>query len=90
MELLEQHIESLEKSIFELKKFDNVFQLKQKELDEALRQEKLAEIKVAELKKEIDVFSKQIGELRENIKKTEEIRRQLDYLVKIEDWITKK
>ncbi len=88
--LLIQHIESLEESIFELKKFDNIFTLKQSELEEALRQEKLAEIKVAELKKEIDVFSKQIEELKESIKKTEEIRKQLDYLIGLEDWLSKK
>ncbi len=88
--LLIQHIESLEKSIFHLKKFDNIFELKQRQLEDALRQEKLAEIKVAELKKEIDVFSKQIEELKENIKKIEEIRKQLDYLIKLEEWLSKK
>lgn len=90
LDLLLQHMGSLEKSIFELRKFDNIFELKQNELEEALRQEKLAEIKVAELKKEIDVFSKQIEELKTNIKKTEKIKEQLDYLIKLEEWLSKK
>ena len=88
--LLTNHLGSLEESVFELRKFDNVFTLKQSELEEALRQEKLAEIKVAELKKEIEVFSKQIEELKKNIKKIEEIRKQLDYIIGLEDWLSKK
>lgn len=90
IELLKQHIKILEQSVSDLKKFDNIFELKQKELEEALKQERIAEIKVAELKKEIDVFSRQIQELKERIKKTEEIRKQLHYLVELEDWLSKK
>jgi len=90
LNLLNQHLESLGQSIFELRKFDNIFTLKQNELEEALRQEKLAEIKVAELKKEIDVFSKQIEELKANIKKIEGIRKQLDYLIRLEEWLSRK
>lgn len=88
--LLKQHIKILEQSVSDLKKFDSIFELKQKELEEALKQERSAEIKVAELKKEIDVFSRQIQELKERIKKTEEIRKQLHYLVELEDWLSKK
>jgi len=88
--LLNQHIEILESSVFELKKFDNIFETKQKELEESLRQERITEIKVVELKKEIDFFSIQIMELKEKIKKTEEIKCQLNYLSELEDWISKK
>ena len=55
-----------------------------------MSQEQLGEIKVAELKKEIEVFSAQIDEFTERIKKAEEVKRQLDYLVKLEDWLSKK
>jgi len=90
VELLENHNKILEQSVSEFKRFDNLFELKQKELAEALNQERIAEIKVAELKKEIDVFSKQIEELRERIKKTEEIKKQLDYLIELENWLSQK
>ena len=88
--LLNQHAETLNTTIFDLKKFENVFEVKQKELDEALRQEKLTEIKLAELKKEIEVFSGQITELKENIQKTEKIREHLIYINELENWLSKK
>ncbi len=95
--LLEKDIEILEGQrkmlgglIFELNKFDNIYEEKQKQLNESLKEEKLAEIKVAELKKEIDVFSRQIQELKERIKKTEEIKRQMHYLSDLEEWLTKR
>jgi len=89
IEILNQHTISLNKSIKELEKFDNVFEEKQKELDESLKQERIADIKVAELKKEIEVFSRQIDELKEKIRKTEEIYEQLKYLSKLEEWLSK-
>ncbi len=89
-ELLKQHTESLRLNVFELSKFDKLFEEKKKQLDAALNQEKQAEIKVAELKREIDVFSRQIEELKEKIKKTEEIKEQLNYISELEDWLSKK
>ena len=90
VELLNQHIEILKESIFELTKFDNIFKIKQKQLEESLNEEKLAEIKVAELKKEIDFFSIQVKELKEKIKRIEEIKKQLDYIIELEDWLSQK
>ena len=89
MKLLKGHLESLNKSIFELNKFEKIFELKQKELGESAREEKLTEIKLAESKKEIEVFSRQIAELKERIKKTEEIREKLNYIISLETWISK-
>ena len=89
VEILNQHIESLSKFVFELNKFENIFEKKQEEHDEALKQERMVEIKVAELKKEIEVFSKQIEEFKERIKKTEEIREKLNYITKLETWLSK-
>jgi len=89
IEILNQHIQSLSMFVFELNKFENIFGRKQEELDEALKQERIAEIKVAELKKEIEVFSRQIEEFKERIKKTEEIREKLNYITKLETWLSK-
>ena len=90
IEILNSHLENLNKNIFELKKYDAQFELKQKELDESLKEERTAEIKVAELRKEIEVFSKQIDELRDRIKKTEEIKQRLDYISELENLLSKK
>jgi len=88
--LLAQHNELLNSSIFALKKFDNLLIEKQKELDDSLQQERMADIKVAELKKEIEVFSRQIEELRSEIQKAEDIRGQLNRIVELEAWLSKK
>jgi exonuclease SbcC len=90
IELLDQHLEILEKSILELDKYTDFFEMKQKELDMALDEERSAQIKVAELKKEIELFSGQIESLKERIKKTEEIKGQLHYITELEDWLSKK
>ncbi len=89
MEILSQQIEILNNSVFELNKFDNIFELKGKELEKALAEERIAEIKVAELRKEIEVFSKQIQELRDRIFVTEEIKEKLNYISKLENWLSK-
>jgi len=89
MVLLNKHIENLRQSVFELNKFDGIFEEKQKQLTDALREERVADIKVAELKKEIEVFSVQIEELKERIKKTEQIKQELDYLSELESWLSK-
>jgi len=87
IDLLGEHIGALRKSVFELTKFDNLFNEKQKDFENALKEERMADIKVAELKKEIDVFSKQIQELSERISKTEEIKKQLHYITELENWL---
>jgi len=88
--MLDTQIEILRNSVFELTRFDKLFESKQKELDEAMGEERAVEIKVAELKKEIEVFSIQIEELKTRIKKTEEIKKQLDYITGLENWLSKK
>ncbi|MFQ5531273.1 MAG: hypothetical protein ACE5ES_01515 [Candidatus Nanoarchaeia archaeon] len=90
MNSLNNNIDSLKNSILELTKFDNIFQEKQSQLEFALNEERVAEIRVAELKKEIDVFSKQIEELKEKISETEKIKERLNYVTGLESWLTKK
>lgn len=89
IELLTQHLEILNSMVFELSRFDSLFDLKQKELDDSLKQEKMAEIKLAEVRKEIELYTRQIEELKNRIKKTEEIKDQLAYLTELETWLSK-
>ncbi len=89
IQLLKQHVEMLTASVLEFGKFVNFFELKQKELEEALREERIADIKVAELKKEIEVFSNQINDLKNEIIRIEEIKKQLNYITELENWLSK-
>ncbi|MEK6833809.1 MAG: SMC family ATPase [Nanoarchaeota archaeon] len=90
LEILESQLNLLRKAVFDLNKFDNLNEEKQKQLTDALKVEKQAEIKVAELRREIEVFSKQINETKERIKKTEEIKQEAHYLSDFEEWLLKK
>jgi exonuclease SbcC len=89
LQLLKQHIDLLTTSVLNLTRFVNLFETKQKELDEAIKQERLADIRVAELKKEIEVFSIQIEELKSEIEKTEILKLQLVYITELENWLSK-
>ena len=85
---LNLRIRELETLIFDLKKFDGVFEEKKQVLEEALKRERIIEIKVAELKREIQVFSRQIDEFRERIKSLEETRKRMNYLMEVENWLS--
>jgi exonuclease SbcC len=89
IQLLKQHIDLLTNSVLNLTRFVNLLELKQEELDEAIKQERLADIKVAELKKEIEVFSDQIETLKQEIERTEAIKSQLIYITELENWLSK-
>ncbi|MBU2459093.1 MAG: hypothetical protein KKB29_01895 [Nanoarchaeota archaeon] len=89
VDLLEGHLDTLNKSVFDLNKYENLFEVKQNNLEEFMKLERVAEIKVAELRKEIEVFSRQIEEIRESVKRTEEIRERVSFLVNLETWLSK-
>jgi exonuclease SbcC len=90
IDILNKHRMDLKNSILDLNKFELIFNEKTKELDEAQRQERLYDIKFAQLKKEIEVFSMQIRELKERIKKVKQIKEKLVYLSGLENWLSKK
>jgi len=87
---LDEHLSSLKVRVLGLQKYQIIFEEKQKELDESLKQEKMFEIRVAELKKEINMIEKNIKEFEERIKKAEYMRKQLNRLAELEDWLSKK
>ena len=89
IELLKQHSDLLSSSIMDLSRFANLAELKQKEFEEILREERSSEIKLAELKKEIEFFTKQIEQLKSEIEKTELIRNELSYISELENWLSK-
>ena len=89
VELLKQHLDLLANSVLSLTRFVNLLEIKQNELDDSLRKERIADITVAELRREIEVFSKQIEELKIGIEETEKIKLQLNYISELENWLSK-
>ncbi|MFA5071717.1 MAG: hypothetical protein WC511_05155 [Candidatus Pacearchaeota archaeon] len=89
MEMLKQHSELLSSAIMDLSRVANLAELKQREFEDILRQERISEIKLAESKKEIEFFSSQIEQLKSAIGKTELIKNQLNYLSELENWLSK-
>jgi len=87
--LLESQVEVLRKNVFDLGKYSNLFEEKQEKLKEALKEERIADIKVAELRKEIEVFSRQIEEMKLRIEKISVIKKEADKLTLIEAWLNK-
>lgn len=90
IEMLESNNKILRGAIFNLNKFESLFKEKQKEIENAMKEERLADIKVAELKKEIEVFSKQIEEIKGRIQQTEEIKKKLHFIMELENWLSEK
>lgn len=90
IELLSQHMESLESQIFDLGKFNIIIETKEGELALAMREERASEITLAQLRKEIDMFIIQIEETKTRIDKIKEAKKQLNYISKLEDWLSKK
>lgn len=88
--LLKQQIKTLKGDLLSASKYDNIYEDKSKELAIALKEEKMAEIKLAEGKKEIEVFEKTIEELKIRIEKIKEIKIKLDYMTELETWINRK
>jgi len=88
--LLKGQTETLRNSLTELAKFDGIFRKKQEELQIAQREEKMSEIKLAELRREINVFLTQTTELEKRILQTEEIKKELNYLQELDSWLTKR
>lgn len=88
--LLDEQIQNLKHSIFELSKFNSLLEKKQQEFLKSKEEEKKTEISIAELKREISVFSSQIEEIKNSISKSEKILQQLNYMNLLEDWLNKK
>ncbi len=86
--LLEKHIESLKSASFELAKYDLIFKTKESELEQARRSEKISEISLSNVKKEIEMINREIAELEGEIAEKEKIKESLAYLMSLQDWLT--
>jgi exonuclease SbcC len=86
---LTNHVSDLNDSILRYSTYEKIFEDKLKELTLLQKEERLADIKLAEAKKEIDVFLDTIEELKKRIKKTEESKIKLQKISEIEFWLNK-
>lgn len=85
---LTQQISLLKNSLLDLSNFDTIVELKETEFRIALKEERMAEIRVAELRTETEVFADNINELNKKIKRTEQEMDKLNYLVSLENWLS--
>ncbi|MFH1307369.1 MAG: hypothetical protein ABIH72_00780 [archaeon] len=89
-DMLIKHIDLLKNSITSLQKFENIYIEKEKELGNALRVERESHVKLAEIKKEVDLLKNTLSEIEENIKEKEETKKKLLYLIELEQWLSDK
>jgi|TARA_B100000315_G_scaffold260345_2_gene320995 exonuclease SbcC len=83
-------IMNFENSLVGLNEFDEIFEKIKQNFDNVFNQERIAEIKVAELRREIQVFSSQMEDLKEKVSRIEKMREEINYLSKLENWLSQK
>ena len=85
--MLENQIKTLKETISEMKKFDQIFEVKTREFDEIFLRERKLEIKKAEILREIEINEKEILIVEKEIKEKEEIKEKLMRMVELENWL---
>lgn len=86
--LLEKQIETLRESVSLLKKYDNVYETRKKELGELQKKEREKEIETASIKKEQEMTLDLIKEIQQEIEKKETIKKELLEIGELEDWLS--
>ncbi len=90
LEMLERHIKSMEISIQEFSKYDEIYKKTNQELIEAKNKENQSAIKKAEINKESQFLENLIKEKQQEILKKEELKTKTEELAKIEYWVSEK
>lgn len=90
VELMLKHTKSLGECIGNLLKFTALFENKQKQIEQARQEEKLQEIRVAEISKEISLTYESIRDIEKKIKEKQELKKKVDYLKELENWLSSK
>ena len=85
--LLSSHLDTMKESILEFSKFNNLLKMHAEELNKALHKEKLAEISIAEIKKELELTNMEILQISQIIEKKENSRKKLTNLLELSDWL---
>jgi exonuclease SbcC len=85
-----EKVKELDNKISEFSRFSSLYEEKTKDLEKARTNEKQQEIKVAELNKEISLISDSITEIETQINKKQQIKKRVEYLKELENWLTEK
>lgn len=86
--VLNKQVLFLKEKIFELSKFDNLLRLKKSELQAVSREERKAEIALAEINKELDLTRFEIANREISIALKEKSKQNLSYLLELCDWLS--
>ena len=86
--LLNKQVLFLKEKIFEFSKFDNLLRLKKSELQNVFREERKAEIALAETNKEQDLTRLEIANREMSIALKEKSKQDLSYLLELYDWLS--
>ena len=87
---LEKNIDELENKIKSFDETEKLFDNHKKQYEEINEQVKNKEILLAEKNKELELIRQQIQEIEQNINKKENIRKQINYLRELQDWLQNK
>jgi exonuclease SbcC len=90
IEILKRQTIELEKVIAEYRRYSEIFDYKNKELQKIISGENKLLINRAELKKEVQFLEIQIKDIENEIKELEKIAEKISYLKEIEFWINNK
>ncbi len=88
VKILESHIALLKESLLKFANLDALYKIRKSDYDLAFQKEKEAEIKIAELKKEVEITQREILELHKEMQEKELIKKELYHLEELEQWIT--
>ena len=86
--VLNKQVLFLKEKIFEFSKFDNFLRLKKSELQNVFREERKAEIALAETNKEQDLTRLEIANREMSIALKEKSKQNLSYLLELYDWLS--
>jgi exonuclease SbcC len=88
--IISEQLKVLEENIQQFSRFIPLFEAKEKQLEQKRQEERTQEIKLAELNKEISLSQDQIIEIEKQVKEKQELKKKLDYLRGLEDWLSNK
>lgn len=86
--LLSRHIDSLKEDILKFSKYNNLLRLKQEDVRFALKDEKMTEISLAELKKESEITLREMMDLRLKIAQKEAAKNKMNNILELSDWLS--
>jgi exonuclease SbcC len=90
LDMLEKHVETIQESVKDYEKYEEIFLQRSKELEEAKQTENKEAIKKAEVNKEVQFCEQQIKEKQALIGKKEQLKQKTEKLREIEFWLSEK